>query len=161
MWCRSFNFSFFLLLLSGCGVRMCGSSRDTMLPEDVVKSYIEAAFNMTTLEEKSLLISYTTGDLKSALLKTSDDTIEEIYMKKKYEMETLDIASAQYKTPVECEVSYNLSYQENFEQNESSTKPLRLVVKAQNTVSLLKTEEGWFIEGVLGKKSQVVFPYIE
>ena len=82
-------------------------------------------------------------------------------MKKKYELENLDIASAQYKTPVECEVSYNLSYQEDFKRNESLTKPLKVFVKAQNTVSLLKTEEGWFIQEVVGKKSQVIFPYVE
>jgi hypothetical protein len=58
-------------------------------------------------------------------------------------------------------VSYNCSYQEDFERNESLTKPLKVVVKAQNTLSLLKTEEAWFIQGIAGKKSQVIFPYVK
>lgn len=157
---RSLNVTFFLWLMTGCGVNMCDPIRSEMSPEDVVEAYLKTAFNMKKLDQRKHLLEYTTGGLKASLVAATDATIKALYLEKQYHVDNLYIASPQYKTPVECEVSYNLSYREDFDTGLPGKKSSQFEVKADSTVSLLKEDAGWSIQGVVGKRSQVAFPVV-
>lgn len=137
---------------------MCSVTRDDMSPQQVVEAYLEIAFNMEKVDQRRILLDYTTGDLEASISMASLTMIEELYIKPQYKIENLYIAEPQYRTPVECEVSYTLTYKELMDLEGLTDKT---VTTTQNIVSLVQLKEKWYIQGVIDKKSSVEFPLLK
>lgn len=146
-----------IFILTGC-VKMCSVTRDDMSPQQVVEAYLEIAFNMEKVDQRRILLDYTTGDLEASISMASLTMIEELYIKPQYKIENLYIAEPQYRTPVECEVSYTLTYKELMDLEGLTDKT---VTTTQNIVSLVQLKEKWYIQGVIDKKSSVEFPLLK
>lgn len=147
-----------VFILTGC-VRSCNPpSRGEMTPKQVLEAYLEAAFNIEDVDQREILLQFVTGPLKASLSSATDETIEDLYISPRYYLKNLYVAEAEYHTPSECEVRYNLSYREELGPKEQDQGLRELVIKAESAVSLKKEEGVWYIEGVLNKKAKINFP---
>ena len=138
----------------GC-TNLCTKSRKSMSAEEVVKAYLEVAFNMREVVEKRLLLQYTTGELKAAIAGSNDKTIMEAYIKPRYRLRSMFIVSKKNITPREVRVTYRLEYQETSGKSDSVTAA---IVKTENTVSLHSIKGSWYIDGVIDNKTSIEFP---
>lgn len=159
----SFRFNLLLsaFVLTGC-IRSCSPpTRGDMSPKDVVKSYLEAAFNLESVEQKKILLDYVTGGLKDSLQQASDEVIKSLYLNPQYKLENLFIEDPVYQTPSECEVRFNLGYQERFKpKGEEAADAGLITVKVENSVSLLKVDGVWYLQGVIDKSAKLSFPLL-
>ena len=145
------------LFFIGC-TKMCTQTRESMSPKDVVEAYLRTAFNIQELKQKELILQYVTGDLKNAISGASDDTIMEAYVKPRYVLKNMYIIEQDNKTPRETEVSYQLQYQENPENQKISEAS---TITTENRVSLIKENGRWYIQGVISKETSIEFPLLK
>jgi hypothetical protein len=146
-----------LIAVTGC-TNLCTKDRTKMSADDVVREYLEVAFNMQEVSQKHLLLQYTTGDLKAAIASANDETIKEAYIRPRYKLMSMAITERRDMTPRESHISYLLNYKESSEKGnlENSAK-----VKTENTVALIKEKGMWFIHGVLDNKTHIEFPLLQ
>jgi len=144
------------LVLTGC-FRSCSHPiHADMTAEQVVESYLNMVFSMKTAEDKNILLSYTTGEMKAAIATASEETLQKAYLDRRYTLKSFSLVGKRDRTPHETEVTFQLEYQEL---PENVTKPEEAVmVKTLNTVALEKSKGGWLIREVIGAKSTFDFP---
>jgi hypothetical protein len=138
----------------GC-TNLCTKSRKSMSAEEVVKAYLEVAFNMREVVEKRMLLQYATGSLKAAIAGSNDQTILEAYIKPRYHLRSMFIVSKKNITPREVRVTYQLEYQETSEKDDTVAAA---IIKTKNTVSLHSIKGSWYIDGVVDNKTSIEFP---
>lgn len=143
------------IIITAC-TSMCRVSREQMGPEDVVKAYLDLAFNFDKLEQRDHLIEYTTGDLKAALAEASPETIKTAYIDKRYSLKKFSVLQRYDRSPREAEVTYELRYQQFSPDKKDVDAAL---VTTENTVALWKIDGKWFIKDVVGTKTSFDFPW--
>ncbi len=143
------------LSLTFC-TKMCSEDRRTMSAEQVLEAYLEIAFNMKEVQQKHLLMAYTTGSLKDSIAGANDATIKQAYIDPRYKLEQFSIIERKDQTPKETEITYLLKYKEL--PNAGADAAQSADVSTENTVGLIREKEGWYIQSVLGNKSSIEFP---
>ena len=139
--------------LTGC-VSMCQKAHEDMTAEEVLEEYLKIAFNLDNLNERDLLLEYTTGELKAALASAPDEVITQAYIKKRYELKRFSVEQRRDLTPRETELSYQLSYKE-LQGGNNEELP---TITAENTVVLIKENGKWYLRDVIGNKTSIDFP---
>lgn len=146
------------LVLTGC-TRGCGNNRQSMPPEKVVESYLNAALNMHDVSERDNLLQYTTGRLKDAIASASDETIKTAYVDRRYDLESYAVIERRDRTPRETEITFRLRYRDL---GTTETKPANIseapMVQTENTVAMIREKSTWFIRDVVGAKTSIDFP---
>jgi hypothetical protein len=147
-----------LLVISGCG-RFCGNNRSDLAPEQVVEAYLDTALNMTKVSQRRNLMQFTTGNLKAAIASVSEETIKKVYIDRKFEIVSYSIMERRDRTPRETEITFQLTYRDlgtgETAKPKGSEGPK---VTTENTVSVIKEHESWFIRDVIGQKTSIDFP---
>ncbi|MEZ4743466.1 MAG: hypothetical protein R3B45_13655 [Bdellovibrionota bacterium] len=153
------NVLFAFLLTTGCA-QMCDKSREEMSAEEVVEAYLDIALNMSSVNEKELLLEYTTGDLATVIASANDEAIRQAYIEKKYNLKKYVLMERRDRTPREVEIKYQLAYSEGSkdpsEKNEDAP-----IVTTENTVAVVKRKGIWYIHDVIGNKTSIEFPVTE
>lgn len=144
------------LILSGC-TRSCGGGHKDMTPEQVVEGYLDVAFNMTDVNQRSFLLEYTTGKMRAAIESVSDETIKTAYIDRKYKIQSYSVVERRDRTPRETEVTFRLEYQD-LGADKSLTSDSAPKVTTENTVSVVREKGYWLIRDVLGNKTAIDFP---
>lgn len=144
-----------LLIMTGCTLK-CEKDRKDMTPEEIVESYLEIAFNISKVEQKTLLMEYTTGELKAAISSATDETIRKAYIEPKYELNRFSIVERRDRTPREVEITYLIVYRDLPKGSISLSQSA--VIETENRVSLVKEKKFWYIREVLGNATTIEFP---
>lgn len=144
-----------ILAFAGC-TKMCGVTRGDLSPEQVVEAYLDIALNMSNVDQRDLLLTYTTGNLKDSIRKASKETIQRAYVDREYEIQSYSVVERRDRTPRETEITFQLTYLDMGE--EKTDKANAPVVTTENTVSALKKDSVWYIQDVLGNKTSIDFP---
>jgi hypothetical protein len=146
------------VFLTAC-TSMCGVNRSSMTPEQVVEAYLDVALNMTDVDQRDLLLDYTTGNLKAAIEGATPDTIRTAYVDRKYKILNYSVVERRDRTPRETEVSFQLTYNDLGTEGKAATDAPK--VTTENTVSVVKENGVWLIKDVLGHKTSIDFPISE
>jgi hypothetical protein len=147
------------LVLTGC-TSMCGKSRASLSPEQVVEAYLDVALNMNDVSERDLLLDYTTGNLKAAIEAASPEVIKAAYVDRQYKIEKYSVVERRDRTPRETEITFELSYVD-MGTNKKATSETAPTVTTANTVSVVKESGVWLMRDVLGNKTTIDFPVSE
>lgn len=143
-------------LLTGCNM-MCTKDRTDMTPEEVVQAYLDLSLNMKSIEEKDYLLNLTTGSLKGALEKASDETITKAFLNRYYHLEAYSVVERRDRTPRETEITFVLTYRDLGSGGDMKPEEAPQV-QTENTVSVVRLKGAWAIRDVLGKKTTIDFP---
>lgn len=143
------------LAVTGC-TSMCGKSRASLTPEQVVEGYLDVALNMNDISERDRLLDYTTGNLKSAIEASSPETIKVAYVDRKYKIENYSVVERRDRTPRETEITFQLTYHDLGTDNKKEDESPK--VTTENSVSVVKENGMWLIRDVLGNKTSIDFP---
>lgn len=145
-------------IIPGCA-KFCGGNRTDLSPDMVVEGYLNTALNMTQVAQREQLLQYTTGNLKSAIASVSEDTIRRAYIDKKYEITSYAVVERRDRTPRETEITFQLTYKDLGEGDKAKPKGSDAPkVTTENTVSVIKEQEAWYIRDVIGQKTSIDFP---
>jgi hypothetical protein len=153
---RFFAVPFCLIAIIGCE-RFCEKSHKKMTPEEVVEAYLNVAFNMTSVSQRTKLMKYTTGPLREAIAQVSVDTIRRAYIERNYKPESYTVVERRDRTPRETEITFQLVYRELGKDPKKKPEDTPLVT-TENTVSVVKEKDLWLIRNVLNKKTTFDFP---
>lgn len=145
------------LVLAGC-TRFCGISHKDMSPEQVVETYLNVAFNMTSPSERSRLASLTTGKLRQAIESAPEETIQAAYIDRRYSIKSYSIVERRDRTPRETEITFRLVYADLGTQNAPVAKESAAEVTTDNTVNVIRDKGLWMIQDVIGSKTAIDFP---
>lgn len=145
------------LVLAGC-TKFCGISRKDMTPEQVVESYLNVAFNMTTPTERSKLASLASGKLRQAIESAPDETIQAAYIDRKYTIKSYAIIERRDRTPRETEITFRLVYADLGTKSTPIDQETAAEVTTDNTVSVIRDKGIWTIQDVIGSKTAIDFP---
>ena len=147
------------IALAGC-TNMCDKSREDQTPEEVVEGYLDIALNMTAVDQRELLLEYTTGNLKSAIENATTDQIDKAYVQRKYKIDTYSVVERRDRTPRETEITFQLTYKDlGLADNSDAASAPR--VTTENTVSVVRDDGVWLIRDVLGNRTSIDFPVSE
>jgi len=146
------------LFITGC-TNMCGGDRREMSPEKVVEAYLDIALNMTKVEQKDLLLDYTTGNLRDSIEQAPDEVILRAYVERRYEILNYSVVERRDRTPRETEITFQLEYNDLSKELAATDIPPK--VTTENTVSVVKKNQVWMIRDVLGNKTSIDFPVSE
>ncbi len=110
--CRTRHIVMFLwvLMIAGCGPSRC-RARSDVAPEDQLRSYIDLAVNITRMEQREELESYTTGAFLDQLSAASPEAFKKNYLDRRYEFEVFEVTG---KTEVEPQREMRLEYRVKF-----------------------------------------------
>lgn len=134
-------------------------TRKDLTAEQVLEQYLNTVFSVKDLADRQNLLMFTTGSLKEALSKAEDSVFEEAYLRHKYKLLRYSLISRRDQTPMEAHLTYQLVYQD--EENREG-QPDQHEYTIENTVSMVRQDEKWFIQEVLGnKKTNLDFPIPE
>ena len=157
------NFPWKLIILSvvitGCTSMCGGGNRKNLTPEQVVESYLDVALNMKNVDERSKLLQYTTGNLKSVLEGASEATIKTAYVDRRYNLLNYSVVERRDRTPRETEISFQLTYNDLGTDSQNTTDLAKITT--ENTVSVVREKGVWYIRDVLGHKTSIDFPLSE
>lgn len=148
-----------VLTIAGC-TRGCGKTRGDMTPDQVVEAYLDIALNMSDVDEREVLMEYTTGNLKEAIAGASEETIRKAYIDRSYKISSYSVVERRDRTPRETEITFRLEYLDlgtNKDIDESKAPK----VTTENTVSVIKESGIWLIRDVMGNKTSIDFPVSE
>ncbi|MFW7379447.1 MAG: hypothetical protein ACOH5I_11610 [Oligoflexus sp.] len=145
-----------LAFLIGC-TGMCSKSRQDMPPEEVVQTYLDISLNMSSLEQKPVLINLTTGNLRDALEQASDDVFTSAFITQNYHLESYSVVERRDRTPRETEITFLLTYRNLGPERELKPEDAPQI-KTENTVSVVRYKGAWAIRDVLGKNTTIDFP---
>lgn len=137
----------------------CSKAHEDMTAEEVVQAYLDLAFNIQDISQKETLIEFTRGNLQAALAGANEETFTEAYISRKYKVKNFSIMDRRDRTPRETEITFQLTYldfPENPKEADSSAE-----VTTQNTVSLIKEKEKWYLREVVGSETTFDFPISE
>ncbi len=146
-----------LIAVTGC-TRFCGRNRRDLTPEQVIEGYLDTSLNMSDVSQRQNLLLYTTGNLRSAIASVSDDTIKQAYIDRKFEIVSFSVLEKKDRTPREMEITFQLNYKDLGKVEEKIKSADAPDVITENTVSLVKEKETWYIRDVLGQKTAIDFP---
>ncbi len=144
------------MLLTGCDM-MCSKDRTEMTPEEVVEAYLDLSLNMRNIEQKQYLINLTTGSLRGAIEKASDETIRKAFLNRYYHLEAYSVVERRDRTPRETEITFVLTYRDLGPAGEIKPQDAPQVL-TENTVSVVRLKGAWAIRDVLGKRTTIDFP---
>lgn len=146
------------LAVSAC-TPMCQKRHEDMSSEEVLKKYLDIAFNMNNLNQKDELLNYTTGELKSALAGADSETIKAAYLDKKFQLLSFAIVQREDFTPRESKITYLLKFRETTTNPpDFSQAPL---ITNENTVTMIREDNKWLINQVVGSESTFDFPLMD
>lgn len=143
------------LFLVGC-TKMCEPGREDLTPEQVVQLYLDISLNMTKVEQKKDLIMLTTGNLKDALVQAPDDVINQAFIKQNYKLERYSVIERRDRTPRETEITFSLVYL-SLGPDRKADPATAPKTTTENTLSVVKEDNAWYIRDVLGKKTSIDF----
>lgn len=155
---RILKWVFILGFIPGCA-KFCGGNRADLSPEMVVEGYLNTALNMSDVSQRDNLLLYTTGNLKSAIASVSDETIRHAYIDRKYEITSYSVVERKDRTPRETEITFQLTYKDLGSGDKAKPKGADAPkVTTENTVSVIKEKEAWYMRDVIGQKTSIDFP---
>lgn len=140
--------------------RGCSRSRADLAPEDVLREYLDVAFNMQSVSDKAKLMAFTSGPLEESIASSSDEEIRKAYVQKRYKLERYSLVEKRERTPRETEIVFEVVYKnlasegpgDQLKETEIPT------VKSETTVLLVKKRKSWYLYDVLNKKTTFDFP---
>lgn len=153
---NSFSWKIFVLslLVTGCA-QMCEPEHEKMRAEEVLESYLDAAFNMEDLSERDVLLKYTSGKLQGAIAGASDETLKEAYIDREYHLHAYELLQREDLTPRETKLTYRLDYQELDQNEDLKNIPF---VSTTNVVLMMRSEGKWLIHDILENTTTIDFP---
>lgn len=147
------------IVITGCTSMCSGGNRKSLTPEQVVEAYLDVALNMKEVEERSKLIQYTTGNLKSVLESASEATIKTAYVDRRYNLLNYSVVERRDRTPRETEISFQLTYNDLGSSGQNTGDLAKITT--ENTVSVVREKGVWYIRDVVGHKTSIDFPVSE
>lgn len=163
-----------LVFVSGCQ-RGCTKTHSEMSPEEVVEAYLDASLQVSSLEEKEKIMSFTTGNLKRTIAQSSDEEFRESYIDREIVLEAYSVVQSRQRTPRETEITYELKFKNLLEAEVSPDgeyvfddagnkkfkkyqKDEAAIISSENTVSVVRENRLWLIRDVIGNKFAMEFP---
>ena len=143
------------VVFSGC-IKSCVSGRG-LAPEQVVEAYLQASFNLQKVEDRNLLMIYTTGPLKEAIGSAQDAVIKKAYIDRRYQVASFSVVERRDRTPRETDVTFQLKYRDLGTADENIAPDNAPTVTTENTVSVVKEKGEWLIRDVVGAKTSIDF----
>ena len=147
-----------MFLFTTACTNMCSKGHMDMSPEDVVEAYLDIAFGMTDVSQRIDLARYTTGLLRSEILSVKDEVIRKAYIDRKYKLLSYAVVERQDRTPKEVEVTFQLSFKVLGDAGNLTPEAKAPTMNNENTVRVIKVNQKWMIDEVLGKKTTIDFP---
>ncbi|MFK7872179.1 MAG: hypothetical protein AB8C84_03265 [Oligoflexales bacterium] len=150
------------MFVVGCDLVTSWMYEDThgsMSAEQVVEAYLTTAFNLSSVDEKHLLMKFTGGKLKAALAGATEETMKKAYVDARYQLQSFSILDRVDRTPRVTEITFLLTYQDLPDGETDFAKAP--TIETENTLMLEKEEGLWLITDVLGQKSLFDFPETE
>lgn len=140
-----------VFIFAGC-TNMCTPRHKDMTAEEVVEKYLDIAFNIQYVDQVKALISLTSGNLKESLEEADAQTVQRVFIDKKYALKRFSITQRRDRTPREVEITYELAYNELNEGSASDADVL-----TEKTLSLVKKDGAWYVADVIGGKTAIDF----
>ena len=137
-----------------CVFIQCSKTHETMGPEEVLKTYLEIAFNINDTNQRSLLIPLTRGNLRRVLEEASTSELEEAYVKPHYRVDHFSVLYTNPKTPREVEMTYQVTYQRL---NSSQSYGEEAIIHNENTVAAMRIDGRWYLHDLLTSHTELDF----
>ena len=131
---------------------MCGKSHKDMEAGQVVEAYLQEAFNIRSVDDVEKLMVYTSGNLRQALEEADANTIDKVFVRKRYEVKRFSFLEQKHLTPREREITYELEYQELSEEGKG---PAHYTI--ENSLNLIRKDGAWYITDVIGGQTTIDF----
>lgn len=133
------------LVFVGCGPRACGKRQDVS-PEEQLRTYIDLAVNITRMEQREELESYTTGELRDQLTSSSPEAFKKSYLERRYDFELLEMLG---QTEVVPNKETHLEYRVKFKTWVTGEDDKRSPVQEIRSLAIMKYVNGqWAIASI-------------
>ncbi|MEN9810982.1 MAG: hypothetical protein RLZZ488_2549 [Pseudomonadota bacterium] len=145
-----FSWSRLLILLGavffvGCMPVRCGK-REDVAAEEQLRNYIDLAVNITRMDQREELESYTTGEFRDQLTSSSVESFKRSYLERRYEFEVFEVTN---KTEVEAGREVQLEYRVKFKSWLTGEDKARAPVQEVSSVAIMKYTNGhWAIASI-------------
>ncbi len=114
-------------------------------PEDQLHSYIESAVNIQNISQKDDLISFTTGDLKAALVNANNEAFERAYILRRYQVSQYEVLDRKDIDPKNITLEFSLTYKSWLPPQNPETSP---ITQVKNRASLVYDNGHWAVSKV-------------
>ncbi|MEY3903422.1 MAG: hypothetical protein RL189_2728 [Pseudomonadota bacterium] len=145
-----FSWSRLLLLLGalifvGCMPVRC-SKREDVAAEEQLRNYIDLAVNITRMDQREELESFTTGEFRDQLTSSSPESFKKSYLERRYEFEVFEVTN---KTEIEAGREVQLEYRVKFKSWLTGEDRTRAPVQEVNSLATMKYTNGhWAIASI-------------
>lgn len=132
----------------------CTKSEVVGDPKGRLTEYISRSFSIKSPEDRKLLLNYLTGDVKSRLSGWSDDQFREAFIDSKREFIKLAFREVKEISPVEVQITYELTY---MDQGKGHEKAREAKVTNKKLCQLVYEQGRWYISDVRNIKELVEY----
>jgi hypothetical protein len=134
-----------ILILVGCGPSRC-RARSDVPPEEQLRAYLDLAVNITRMDQREELESYTTGAFLDNLSSASPEAFKKNYLDRRYEFEIFEVTG---KSEVEPKKEIRLEYRVKYKTWLSGEDKTRSPVQEVRSIATMKYINGqWVIAEV-------------
>lgn len=133
------------LIFVGCGPAQCGKRVDVS-PEEQLRSYIDLAVNITRMDQREELESFTTGDFKDQITSASAEVFKRSYLERRYEFDEFEVTNT---TEVNPKKEVNIEYRVKFRSWLTGEDKTRVPAQDIKSLAVLKYTNGqWAIASI-------------
>jgi hypothetical protein len=134
-----------ILIVAGCGPSRCRGRTDVP-PEEQLRAYLDLAVNITRMEQREELESYTTGDFLDNLSSASPEAFKKNYLDRRYEFEVFEVTG---KSEVEPKKEIRIEYRVKYKTWLTGEDKTRSPVQEVRSIATMKYVNGqWVIAEV-------------
>jgi hypothetical protein len=141
-----------LITFFGC----TSSTFQTEDPKKRLSDYIARSFSIKTPQEKDLLLSFLTGEVKDRLKGWSDDQFREAFVETNRQFLKLAFKEVKSISPSETQITYEISYID-FGKLEKNGKKHETKVTNKKLCTLIRDKNQWYISEVKNIKELIEF----
>lgn len=142
----------FLITFFGCN----SSPFQTEDPKKRLSDYIARSFSIKSAEDKDLLLSFLTGEVKTRLKGWSDDQFREAFVESNRQFLKLSFKDVKIISPEETQITYELSYID-FGKTDKNGKKHETRVTNKKLCTLTRDKNQWYISEVKNIKELIEF----
>lgn len=133
------------VLFVGCGPVRCGK-REDVAAEEQLRNYIDLAVNITRMDQREELESFTTGEFRDQLTSSSVEAFKKSYLERRYVFEVFEVTN---KTEVEAGREVQLEYRVKFRSWLTGEDKARAPVQEVSSIATMKYTNGhWAIASI-------------